>query len=127
MSKYYGQVIGAAETSAGRRGYHDIRASAQTWNGSIIAVAKDKSYGQEEVEFIIEISDDSSAFGKEYFIGTLDELKERLSDAGVCYNDGAEYYDRVFECSVCGDMDTDGIPNYCSNCGRKVVYADSES
>lgn len=34
--------------------------------------------------------------------------------------DAMSYCDMVFECSVCGNMDTDGKPKYCSECGAKV-------
>lgn len=29
-------------------------------------------------------------------------------------------YNNIFECSECGEIDTDGIPNYCPGCGAKV-------
>lgn len=32
-----------------------------------------------------------------------------------------EIYEHVFECSECGELDTDGMPNYCPNCGAKAV------
>lgn len=31
-------------------------------------------------------------------------------------------YDRIFECDVCGEMDTDGVPNYCPGCGARVIH-----
>ena len=30
-------------------------------------------------------------------------------------------YIHIFECSVCGTLDTDGTPSYCPNCGAKVI------
>lgn len=30
-------------------------------------------------------------------------------------------YENIFECSECGTLDTDGIPNYCPGCGAKVM------
>lgn len=33
----------------------------------------------------------------------------------------SDLYDNVFECSECGCMDTDGIRNYCPDCGAKVI------
>lgn len=33
----------------------------------------------------------------------------------------SDLYDNVFECSECGCMDTDGIRNYCPDCGARVV------
>lgn len=36
MSKYYGQVEGSAETTASRRGFKSIKASVQSYYGSVI-------------------------------------------------------------------------------------------
>lgn len=82
--------------------------------------------------------------------GVMVKCKECGSSSGIFwmtkengYHDGAELkaaeawnrrykstchasdiYDNVFECSECGCMDTDGMPNYCPNCGAKVVVND---
>lgn len=78
MSKYYGstEAINYHTTVASRRGYKGIRSSAQTWDGSLIAVARDSG---KEVVFEIEISDESSLYGKTFFSGTLEELKSLLN------------------------------------------------
>lgn len=80
MSKYYGScyAINGNTTVAGRRGYEGIRSAAQTWEGSLIAIAKDKTYKSEETIFELEVSDDSSMYGETIFTGTLEELKARL-------------------------------------------------
>ena len=33
----------------------------------------------------------------------------------------SDMYENIFECSICGTMDTDGKPNYCPNCGARVI------
>ena len=73
MSTYYGQVIGSAETVASRRGTSKsgIRASAQSWDGSVIVVMRK---GRVEIE----ISNGSDAYGYTEFSGTIDELKTAL-------------------------------------------------
>ena len=43
--------------------------------------------------------------------------------SGTCKNRDADIYPggMVFVCSACEGMSTDGQPNYCPNCGAKVV------
>lgn len=79
MSKYYGSTyaINGKTTVAGRRGFKGIRSAAQTWDGSIIAIAKDQEDGK--TIFEIELSDESSLYGNTVFSGTLDELKAKLA------------------------------------------------
>lgn len=75
MSKFYGTVWegGSGKTSATRRGFQNIKAAAQTWNGSVIVTAKENQDG--ETIFCIEINkDDSAIYGRNVFEGTLDEL-----------------------------------------------------
>ena len=66
-----------------------------------------------------------TTLGYNRFNGTCDDY-----DPDVCINCEARPtgtcspvpdYEHVFECDVCGAMDTDGVPNFCPNCGRKVV------
>ena len=78
MSKYYGSTyaINGTTTVAGRRGFKGIRSAAQTWDGSIIAIARDQQDGT--TVFEIELSDESSLYGKTVFSGTLEELKSKL-------------------------------------------------
>ena len=73
MSEYYGQVSGMSDTVASRRGSKasGIRASAQSWKGSVIVVMYNDMVS-------IEISEGSSISGTTYFRGTIDELKEQL-------------------------------------------------
>lgn len=33
----------------------------------------------------------------------------------------SDMYENIFECSICGAIDIDGNPNYCPNCGAKVI------
>ena len=80
MSKFYGQVGegGGARSFATRCGHQNIRAAAQTWEGSLIAIARKSRDG--EIYFEIEINaDDSSNYGKTIFSGSLDELAQKLS------------------------------------------------
>lgn len=86
MSKYYGQVEGAAKTVASRRGFHEIKVSAQSWDGSVIVKLRDKFPSELEKDgsdipiCTIEIEeDDSRNYGPIYFTGTIAELKERLT------------------------------------------------
>ena len=75
MSAFYGQVIGNAKTTASRRGHHDIKVTAQSWNGSVITRLY---YNGDELMCDLEIADGSSANGYTVFNGTLEELKNRL-------------------------------------------------
>lgn len=76
MSAFYGTVKGASDTPATRRGYHDIKVAAQSWNGSVIT----RLHYNKEDELIVDlqVSDGSDTSGRTIFYGTLDELKERL-------------------------------------------------
>lgn len=77
MSKFYGTVIGKADTVATRRGFDCIKTSAQSWDGSVITrLSYDKS-GTLMVE--IEHSPDSSTCGRTVFRGTIDEFLKKLA------------------------------------------------
>lgn len=76
MSKFYGQVEGSAQTIATRRGFRDIKSSAQSWDGSVITRLFYDDDGKLNIN--IQLSDDSSFYGCSYFTGTLDELKAKL-------------------------------------------------
>lgn len=87
MSKYYGQVEGAARTVASRRGFDKIKVSAQSYDGSVIVRLRDKWKNELEKDptdipiVIIEIEeDDSRSYGPIYFIGTIAELKAKLME-----------------------------------------------
>lgn len=78
MAQFYGQVLGRADTAASRTGSKrsGIRASAQTWDGSVIVTAREGKDGAPV--FSIEVSDLSDLYGVKLFSGSLDELRERL-------------------------------------------------
>lgn len=87
MSKYYGEVIGAAATTATRRGFHEIRSCAMSYDGSVIVRLRDKKDWELEKDKTdipiveIEIEDDnSSCYGDLVFMGTIAELRERLEN-----------------------------------------------
>ena len=75
MSTYFGQVRGTGSTAATRQGTQvsGIRASAQSWGGSVIVYMHDDGLVD------IEISDGSNFYGKTFFSGTIAGLKEALS------------------------------------------------
>ena len=82
MSKFYGTVVGSANTEATRRGHDSIRVSAQSWDGSLITRMR---YGQEG-QLLVQLdryNGSSSCYGKTIFYGTLDELEARLTDPRV--------------------------------------------
>ena len=80
MSKYYGETVGYNSKGTGsvasRCGHTGIRSSAQSWDGSVIAVIRDDKEGNPIFE--IEITDESSIYGDTVFSGTIEELKEAL-------------------------------------------------
>lgn len=77
MANLYGQVISDKGTTPGTRcGNRSIRAAAQSYDGSVIVVARldrDKN-----VTFEIEVDEGSDAYGKRIFRGSLDKLIEKL-------------------------------------------------
>lgn len=76
MSKFYGTVVGSADTVATRRGFHDIKTAAQSWDGSIITRLW---YKDDTLMVDIEHSSDSSTYGRTVFSGTVDELLKKLA------------------------------------------------
>ena len=77
MSKFYGTVVGASQTSASRRGNHDIRVSAQSWDGSVITRLW---YNDNEVLNVdVEIASGSSVYGQIIFSGTFEEFCRKPS------------------------------------------------
>ena len=76
MSKFYGQVFGASVTSASRRGFEDIKVSAQSYDGSLITMLSYNDKG----ELIVQLShsDGSEPYGERVFYGTMDKLLETL-------------------------------------------------
>jgi len=79
MSKFYGQVFGASNTSASRRGHSEIHVSAQSYDGSVIT----RMFYDRKDRLIVDIqmSDGSSSYGDTVFHGTFDDLKKKLGGA----------------------------------------------
>lgn len=88
MSKYYGETLGYNSKGSGsvasRCGHTSIRSAAQSWDGSVIVILRDK-YNYELAEdktdipiVNVEISDNSSIYGDKVFSGTIEELKDVL-------------------------------------------------
>lgn len=75
MSAFYGTVEGSAQTIATRRGYDQIKVSAQSWKGSIITRLY---YSNDDLFVDLQTSEGSSAKGYTLFHGTLAELKSKL-------------------------------------------------
>lgn len=84
MSKFYGMAgeDDSKHTNATRRGFSNIRASAQTYEGSLIAIAEEDKDG--EIRFRIQVAkDDSSSIGHTVFCGSLEELIDKLGAQAV--------------------------------------------
>lgn len=75
MSKFYGTLEGAGKTAATRRGFTSIKASAQSWDGS---VQTELTY--EEDTLMVRVSTDkgSSSYGSTIFYGTFEEFVNKL-------------------------------------------------
>ena len=79
MSKFYGTVIGASSTCGTRRGHHDIRVSAQSWDGSVITHLDYDSDEKLRVRIgTNERSSTCSDWSSQDFVGTFDEFKDLL-------------------------------------------------
>lgn len=82
MATYYGTLTGKARTVASREGSHasGLKATVQSWDGSLIVSVRDNPNDDSNPLFTIEVDcDGSSTSGKEVFDGTLAELVERLA------------------------------------------------
>lgn len=76
MSRYYGTVIGNANTPATRRGFKFLRTVCQSWDGSLavkVQTVKDKDVWS--VEYI---EDDSGIYGEKIFEGSLEDLVAKI-------------------------------------------------
>ncbi len=84
MSKFYGQVGDpyGNRTDATRCGHKGIRASAQSWDGSVIV---ELDYGSDdELRVTVRCADGSSCcMGDTVYRGTFDEFKSDLLTAYV--------------------------------------------
>ena len=76
MSKFYGTVIGQADTPATRRGSRDIRVAAQSYDGSLVTRL---TYEHDELCVELEYHESSNTWGKTVFKGTMDELLRKLA------------------------------------------------
>ena len=77
MSKFYGTVMGHADTDATRRGYQNICVAAQSWDGSLITRL---TYNvRDELCVELQYNETSNTFGKTVFFGTMDELLKKLA------------------------------------------------
>ena len=76
MSKFYGQVFGASQTEATRRGHRSIRTAAQSYDGSVIT---ELSYN-DEGKLMVDVSADnySTSCGSRIFYGTYEEFVAKL-------------------------------------------------
>lgn len=81
MATYYGTLTGKARTVASREGSHvsGLKATVQSWDGSLIVSVRDNPNDDSNPLFTIEVGRGSSSKGKEVFDGTLAELVERLA------------------------------------------------
>lgn len=76
MAKFYGTVDGnLTKTNGTNRGSEYIKASVQSYDGSVIT---ELTYKNDELHVSISVNDESATKGTELFYGTLEELKERL-------------------------------------------------
>lgn len=79
MARFYGTVDGnLAKTNATRRGSDYIKASAQSWHGSVITQLNYDNEGMLIVK--IGLTDDSSSYGSGDFYGTFEELKQCFAE-----------------------------------------------
>lgn len=86
-SKFYGQVKGSGCTNATRTGSakSGLRASAQSWHGSVIVevgMYPDGNGGETE-KFILSVAKGSDFIGRQVFFGTIDELAMKLAGKTV--------------------------------------------
>lgn len=75
MAKFYGQINGGRGTAT-RTGHHNIRTSAQSYDGSI---QTELSYNDEGKLMVrVDTSDCSSYYGSMTFYGTFEEFVAKL-------------------------------------------------
>lgn len=73
MSKFYGQVFGAGKSPATRCGHDQIKVSAQSYDGSVIAALV---YCADELYVNIGYSDESSPYSQHSKVITFEEFKK---------------------------------------------------
>lgn len=75
MSKFYGQVVGD-RGAATRGGHHRIKASAQSYDGSVIT---ELTYNEDKLMVSVCVGmDESTSIGRQIFYGTFDEYVAKL-------------------------------------------------
>ena len=77
MAKFYGSIQGN-RGAATRMGHQSIKASVQSYDGSVIT---ELSYN-DEGQLLVDVSvakDESSAYGQRLFLGTMDEFIKKLT------------------------------------------------
>ena len=78
MSKLYGQIQGN-RGAATRCGHSHIRASVQSYDGSVITELQYNHEGQLMLEVTVAKDESTSYRGQRVFYGTLDEFVAKLS------------------------------------------------
>ena len=74
MSKFYGQVQ-SSKTAATRTGHHSIKASVQSYSGSVIT---ELTYEEDKLMVRVSTDSGSSAHGSTIFYGTFEEFEKKL-------------------------------------------------
>ena len=78
MSKFYGQIQGS-RGAATRCGHSHIKASVQSYDGSVITELQYNDKGQLMLEVTVAKDESTSYRGNRVFYGTLDEFINKLS------------------------------------------------
>lgn len=77
MAKFYGSIQGN-RGAATRMGHSGIKASVQSWDGSVITELSYNDKGQLLVDVSV-AKDESSAYGQRVFLGTIDEFIKKIT------------------------------------------------
>lgn len=79
MAKYYGTLSGRGTVTRSGNSETGIRASIQSWDGSVMIALNHSPSGELMVQ--LSYAEDSRSTGGQYlFYGTLQELVERLKE-----------------------------------------------
>jgi hypothetical protein len=74
MARFYGSLVGN-RGEATRCGHSRIKASCQSWNGSIVT---EMTYVDDKLMVSVSTGDGSTSIGRQIFYGTFDEYVEKL-------------------------------------------------
>ena len=77
MAKFYGSIQGN-RGAATRMGHQSIKASVQSYDGSVITELSYNDEGQLLVDVCV-AKDESSAYGQRVFLGTMEEFINKLT------------------------------------------------